>query len=159
MSIMTGLSGNEMYCLHLKGLSPGELVIGNSVYSLGFVGGIGAGLQGAFGGEVTQITQIIHEGRPAVLRPHGPRGPAARRRRASRGVTSDLRQFHGNIEFLSVASCVHADGRARVATGSFPPAATARSSTANSTPATCRSSSSSATWPIPSASAAGCWAA
>ena len=45
MSIMTGLSGNEMYCLHLKGLSPGELVIGNSVYSLGFVGGIGAGLK------------------------------------------------------------------------------------------------------------------
>ena len=39
MSIMTGLSGNEMYCLHLKGLSPGELVVGNSVYSLGFVGG------------------------------------------------------------------------------------------------------------------------
>ena len=40
MSIMTGLSGNEMYCLHLKGLGPGELVVGNSVYSLGFVGGI-----------------------------------------------------------------------------------------------------------------------
>ena len=25
MSIMTGLSGNEIYCLHLKGLSPGNL--------------------------------------------------------------------------------------------------------------------------------------
>jgi len=63
MSIMTGLSGNEIYCLAQKGIGPGELIIGNSVYSLGFVGGIGAGLQGAFGGEVTQITQIIHEGR------------------------------------------------------------------------------------------------
>ena len=59
MSVMTGLSGNEMYCLHLKGLSPGELVVGNSVYSLGFVGGIGAGLKSAFGGEVTQITQTM----------------------------------------------------------------------------------------------------
>ena len=39
MPVMTGLSGNEMYCLNLKGLSPGELVVGNSVYSLGFVGG------------------------------------------------------------------------------------------------------------------------
>ena len=63
MSIMTGLSGNEIYCLAQKGIGPGELIIGNSVYSLGFVGGIGAGLKAAFGGEVTQITQIIHEGR------------------------------------------------------------------------------------------------
>src|ERR1700712_2658821 len=53
MPIMTGLSGNEMYCLHLKGLKPGELVIGNSVHSLGFLGGIGAGLQGMIGGEGT----------------------------------------------------------------------------------------------------------
>ena len=29
--MMTGLSGNEMFCLNLKGLSPGELLIGNSV--------------------------------------------------------------------------------------------------------------------------------
>ncbi len=107
MSIMTGLSGNEMYCLHLKGLSPGELVVGNSVYSLGFVGGIGAGLKSAFGGEVTQITQIIHEGRLKSYarmvedaEKHGGAGIT--------GVTSELRAFHGNIEFLSVASCVHA---------------------------------------------------
>ena len=25
MAIMTGLSGNEMFCLHLKGFAPGEL--------------------------------------------------------------------------------------------------------------------------------------
>ncbi len=63
MSVMTGLSGNEIYCLHLKGFKPGELVVGNSVYSLGFVGGLGAGLQTVFGGEVSQITTVIHEGR------------------------------------------------------------------------------------------------
>lgn len=107
MSIMTGLSGNEMYCLHLKGLSPGELVVGNSVYSLGFVGGIGAGLKSAFGGEVTQITQIIHEGRrqsyARMVEEAQQRGGAG-----ITGVTSELRAFHGNIEFLSVASCVHA---------------------------------------------------
>ena len=32
MAVMTGLSGNEMYCLALKGLTAGELVLGNSVY-------------------------------------------------------------------------------------------------------------------------------
>lgn len=110
MSIMTGLSGNEMYCLHLKGLSPGELVVGNSVYSLGFVGGIGAGLQSAFGGEVTQVTKIIHEGRrqsyARMLEEARQRGGAG-----ITGVTSELRGFHGNIEFLSVASCVHAAGQ------------------------------------------------
>ena len=109
MSIMTGLSGNEMYCLHLKGLSPGELVVGNSVYSLGLVGGIGAGLQSAFGGEVTQVTKIIHEGRQQsyarMLEEARQRGGAG-----ITGVTSELRAFHGNIEFLSVASCVHGAG-------------------------------------------------
>ena len=47
MGVMTGLSGNEMYCMHLKGYTPGGMVIGNSVYSMGFVGGIGAGLRSA----------------------------------------------------------------------------------------------------------------
>jgi uncharacterized protein YbjQ (UPF0145 family) len=63
MPLMTGLSGNEMYCLDLKGLAPGDLVIGNSVHSLGFLGSLGAGLQSAFGGEVSQITSIISDGR------------------------------------------------------------------------------------------------
>lgn len=51
MPIMTGLSGNEMYCLALKGLTPGELVIGNSVHSLGFLGGVTAGFQNLLGGQ------------------------------------------------------------------------------------------------------------
>lgn len=67
MAIMTGLSGNEMFCLHLKGFAPGELVIGNSVYSMGFVGSIGAGLKTMMGGEIEQVTQIVHEGRQSAL--------------------------------------------------------------------------------------------
>jgi uncharacterized protein YbjQ (UPF0145 family) len=109
MPVMTGLSGNEIYCLQLKGLGPGELVVGNSVYSLGFVGGIGAGLKAAFGGEVTQITSIIHEGRQQsfarMVQEAKQRGGVG-----ITGVTSDLRHFHSNIEFLSVASCVHGPG-------------------------------------------------
>jgi uncharacterized protein YbjQ (UPF0145 family) len=111
MAVMTGLSGNEMYCLHLKGMRPGDLVIGNSVFSMGVLGGIGAGVNTFLGGEVTQVTGIIHEGRQEAFKrmiseasQRGGVGIA--------GVTSELRHFHGNTEFLSVASCVHAeDGR------------------------------------------------
>jgi uncharacterized protein YbjQ (UPF0145 family) len=105
---MTGLSGNEIYCLHLKGMKPGNLVIGNSVYSMGLLGSIGAGFNNMMGGEVTQVTQIIHEGRlqsyqrmEKEARSHGGMGIS--------GVTSELRHFHGNIEFLSVGSTVHAE--------------------------------------------------
>ena len=111
MASMTGLSGNEIYCMHLKGMAPGDLVLGNSVYSLGFIGSIGAGAKNAFGGEVTQITDIIHEGRQQSFdrmmgeaQRHGGLGVT--------GTTSELTHFHGNIEFLSVATCVHrADGQ------------------------------------------------
>src|SRR5437588_12257566 len=63
MPVMTGLSGNEIYCLHLKGFSPGELVIGNSVFSMGLFGSLAAAGRGFLGGEVPQITSVIHEGR------------------------------------------------------------------------------------------------
>ena len=63
MAIMTGLSGDEKCCPALKNLAAGELVVGNSLHSLGLLGGIGAGFQNMFGGEVTKITGIIHEGR------------------------------------------------------------------------------------------------
>lgn len=104
----TGLSGNEIYCLRLKGMTPGNLVIGNSVYSMGLLGSIGAGLSNIFGGEVSQVTQIVHEGRlqsfqrlEKEAQSHGGLGIT--------GVTSELRHFHGNIEFLSVGSTVHGE--------------------------------------------------
>ncbi len=107
--IMTGLSGNEMYCLKLKGLSPGELLIGNSVHSLGVLGSIGAGFQAAFGGEVSQVTSIISEGRhqsQARLLQEAHRHNAD----GVTGVTSELRTMQGNVEFLSVASGLHNTG-------------------------------------------------
>ena len=42
---LTGLSGNEIYCLSRKGWSPGNVVVGNSVHSLG-VGGVSRQLPG-----------------------------------------------------------------------------------------------------------------
>jgi uncharacterized protein YbjQ (UPF0145 family) len=109
MGVMTGLSGNEMYCLHLKGYTPGGLVIGNSVYSMGFLGSLGASLRNALGGEVEQVTQIIHEGRQQsydrMVKEANALGGAG-----ITGVTSELKHFLGNIEFLSVASCIHDEG-------------------------------------------------
>jgi uncharacterized protein YbjQ (UPF0145 family) len=107
---MTGLSGNEIYCLRLKGLEASELLIGNSVYSMGFLGGLGANWSGLIGGEVKQVTDIVAEGRRqsydrlmAESLKHGAHGVT--------GVVSDLRMFKGNIEFLSVASAVQATGQ------------------------------------------------
>jgi uncharacterized protein YbjQ (UPF0145 family) len=57
---------------------------------------------------VSQITDVIHEGRQQAFQrmvqeaeSHGGAGIS--------GVTSELRHFHGNIEFLSVGSTVHVD--------------------------------------------------
>src|SRR3954469_6384303 len=106
MPVMTGLSGNEIFCLHLKGMAPGDLVIGNSVFSMGFLGGIGAGFRGMIGGEVQQLTSVIHEGRMEAYK----RMVSEASQRGAigiTGVTNELRQFHGQTEFLSVASSVH----------------------------------------------------
>ncbi len=107
MAKVTGLSGNEIYCLALKHYAAGEIVVGNSVHSMGFLGGIGAGLKNILGGEIAQVTRAIHEGRASAFermaneaRQHGASGVA--------GVTSELRAFSGSTEFLFVGSCVHA---------------------------------------------------
>src|SRR3954454_1556618 len=118
MPVMTGLSGNEIYCLHLKGLSPGELVIGDSVFSMGFLGSLGAIGRGLMGGEVPQVTSTIHDGRLQAYR----RMVAEAQRRGGvgiTGVTNELRTFHGNTEFLSVASCVHRENAAGAETLAF----------------------------------------
>jgi uncharacterized protein YbjQ (UPF0145 family) len=115
MPMMTGLSGNEIYCLHQKNLNPGELVVGNSVHSLGFIGGMRAGFNVLFGGEVTQVTDIISEGRHeaqarlvAEAQQCGAHGIT--------GVSSELRRMQGNVEFLAMGSCVHSPETAAPAT-------------------------------------------
>jgi len=112
MPVMTGLSGNEIFCLNLKGYAPGELVIGNSVFSMGMLGSLAAAGRGFLGGEVTQVTKVIHEGRLEAFQ----RMVTEAQNRGGvgiTGVTNDLRTFHGNTEFLSVASNLHHRGEQR----------------------------------------------
>lgn len=106
MAIITGLSGNELYCLKEKGYAPGNLVIGNSVFALGFAGGIVSGLKTLGGGEVHQITEIVREGRSLAYL----RMIEEARRHVGVGVTGVTSQliFHSaNIEYLSIGSAVH----------------------------------------------------
>lgn len=109
MPVMTGLSGNEMYCLQSKGLQAGNLVIGNSVYSVGFLGRVGSSFRTLAGGEVHQITTVIHDGRKqsydrlvAEANKHGGFGIT--------GISSELVLHGGNVEFLSIGSAVHRPG-------------------------------------------------
>jgi uncharacterized protein YbjQ (UPF0145 family) len=94
-----------MYCAEKLGYTPGELVIGNSVYSMGFLGGIGAAFRGLAGGEIPQLTEITQQGRHKALerlqtemKKHGAVGVS--------GVSSEIAFLAGNIEFLSVGSCL-----------------------------------------------------
>jgi uncharacterized protein YbjQ (UPF0145 family) len=108
MPVMSGLSGNEMYCLARKGLRPGDLVVGNSVFSLGVVGGLTSGLKVLAGGEVTDVTSLIHEGRVSSYQ----RMRAEAERRGGLGITgvsNELLLVNGNVEFLSIGSGVHAE--------------------------------------------------
>jgi hypothetical protein len=64
---LTGLSGNEIYCMRLKGLTPSGVVIGNSIQSMGFLGGVRSAFRGIVGGEIPDVTNMIHEGREAAF--------------------------------------------------------------------------------------------
>jgi uncharacterized protein YbjQ (UPF0145 family) len=105
--LISGLSGNEIYCLAQKGWAPGEIVVGNSVYSLGFVRGLTSGFQTLAGGELTSVTELISDGRHAAIRRME---EEAQRHQAHglTGVTSELKRVSGLMEFLAIGSSVKA---------------------------------------------------
>ncbi len=107
--LMTGLSGNEIYCLAQKGYDPGNIVVGNSVHSLGLLRGITSGLKTLSGGEIGSITQLIVDGRHAAISrleqeaiDEGDRGLT--------GVASELRKLGNLMEFLAIGSSLKSQG-------------------------------------------------
>ena len=107
--LLTGLSGNEIYCLAQKGFAPGNIVVGNSVHSLGFVRGITSGLKTLSGGEIGSITHLIVDGRHAAInrleqeaKDEGDRGLT--------GVASELRKLSNLMEFIAIGSSVKSTG-------------------------------------------------
>jgi len=105
-SVFSGLNANEMYCLKLIGLEPDDLVIGNSVYSLGVIGGLKSSIRTVVGGEIKSITEIILQGRKLAFQRLIAEVEATNGFGVS-GMTSELVfQPSQNIEFLSVGSAV-----------------------------------------------------
>jgi len=97
---ISAMSGNEIFCLAQKGMSPGEIVVGNSVVSLGVAGGLGAAGRTFAGGEITQVTSLISDGRHAAIK----RMEDEAQRDGAHGVTgvrSKLGTLAGFTEFLA----------------------------------------------------------
>jgi len=102
----TGLSGNELFCLRAVGYRPGNLVVGNSVYAIGFIGSQISGIKTVLGGEIQQVTNMIAGGRVEALN-RLEKEIAANGGNGATGVTSELIFHQNNVEFLSVASTIH----------------------------------------------------
>lgn len=103
--LMTGLSGNEIYCLAQKGYDPGNIVVGNSVHSLGFVRGITSSLKTLSGGEIASITQLIVDGRHAAIS-RLEREATDEGASGLTGVASELRKLGNLMEFIAIGSSV-----------------------------------------------------
>lgn len=103
---ISGLSGNEIFFLEKMGYRPGQLCVGNSVVALGVARGIGAGLSTLGGGEIEEITRLVHDGRSRAFdrmveeaQREGGVGLA--------GVSFDVINHGGNLEFITVGSAIH----------------------------------------------------
>jgi uncharacterized protein YbjQ (UPF0145 family) len=104
-SVLTGLSGNEMYCVDILGYYPGNLLVGNSVFARGLVGTFTSGFRALVGGEVTPITETIAQGRHLAMQRLIEEMKTAGGHGAT-GVSSEVIFHASNIEFLSIASSV-----------------------------------------------------
>lgn len=103
---ISGLSGNEIYFLDRMGYRAGQLCVGNSVVALGVARGIGAGLSTLGGGEIEEITKLVHDGRTRAYdrmmneaKVYGGVGLT--------GVSFDLVNHGGNLEFITIGSTIH----------------------------------------------------
>lgn len=103
---VTGFSGNEIFCLKKLGYRAGQLCLGNSVLSLGVTKGISSSLSNLAGGEITEITKIIHDGRQHAFekmfteaKHYGGIGLG--------GITFDFVNHGGYFEFIAMGSTIH----------------------------------------------------
>jgi uncharacterized protein YbjQ (UPF0145 family) len=61
------LSTSDFWLLDSMGYQPLGLVVGNSVFSIGLGGSIGAGLKGMTKGEVPQLTELLYNARELAI--------------------------------------------------------------------------------------------
>lgn len=111
MTVTTGLSGNEVFCLAKKNYTAGTLVVGNSVHSLGMMRSVGSGFKAMLGGELKQISKLIEEGRETAYK-RMLQEAVAHKASGITGVTSQLIIHGSNVEFLSIGSVIHSNNDA-----------------------------------------------
>ncbi|MDX2083074.1 MAG: heavy metal-binding domain-containing protein [Rickettsiales bacterium] len=107
---VSGFSGNEIFCLNKLNFDAGQLCLGNNVIALGALRGIGAGLSTLAGGEVEEVTNLVHEGRKHAFdkmmqeaKSYGGIGIA--------GVSFDIVNHIGNLEFIAIGSTIHSENK------------------------------------------------
>ncbi|MCL5431266.1 MAG: heavy metal-binding domain-containing protein [Candidatus Marsarchaeota archaeon] len=67
MAFTSDLSTSDFWLLKSRGYEPVALVVGNSVYSMGVIGGLATGLKGMTKGELGQITELLYNARMMAL--------------------------------------------------------------------------------------------
>jgi uncharacterized protein YbjQ (UPF0145 family) len=65
--VTSELTGEELWNLTQMGYAPLRLVLGTSVYSLGFIGGLSAFFQSFSRGEIDEVTRLIYDARENCL--------------------------------------------------------------------------------------------
>ncbi len=67
MAFTSDLSTSDFWLLDNMGYEPIAIVLGNTVYSMGVVGGIAGGFKGMTKGEIPQFTEIMYNAREMAL--------------------------------------------------------------------------------------------
>jgi uncharacterized protein YbjQ (UPF0145 family) len=117
--VISGLGGNDLYCLRRKGFRPGQLLVGNSVQSRGLLGSLSSGARNLAGGESPDVTALIKDGRDAALSRLMTEAVQTNATGIA-NVWSEVTFFDGHLEFLATGSGIHSEeGRAEEFSTSF----------------------------------------
>lgn len=111
---VSGLSGNEIYCLNKSNFTAGQLCVGNSVIALGVGRSIGAGLSVLGGGEVEEVTRLVYDGRLKAF----DRMMQEARENGGAGITGvdfEVINHGSNLEFITTGSAIHKSDEAHSA--------------------------------------------
>ncbi len=113
MAFTSDLSTGDFWLLKNMGYEPVAVVLGNTVYSMGAVGGIAGGLKGLTKGEIPQYTEIMYNAREMAL---GRMKEEAEKLGADGvvGVKLDIRNYGGNgteLEITAVGTAVKYTGK------------------------------------------------
>jgi uncharacterized protein YbjQ (UPF0145 family) len=102
---MTELSGNEIYCLAQKQYQAGNIVIGNSIYSAGYIKSLGDGIRATVGKEFKEATRILAAGRSLACQRMLDRVTAQNGHGVVK-ITNELIHYSGCVEFWFSGSSV-----------------------------------------------------